>query len=100
MAVSAALAAASCGTVPLNSGQAEQKRGVVPWGNRPGRIIWPRPLPRHFIPATARPCTTADLRVFPADGNGATIFSLRKRRSLQADMCATDPHEQPSTRCE
>ena len=71
MAVSAALAAASCGTVPLTSGHREPTRGVVPWVNRPGRIIWPRPLPRRFVPATARPCTAAGLRVFPAGGNGA-----------------------------
>jgi len=47
MAVSAVLAAASCGTVPMNSGHREQappasnagRRGIVPWLNRPGRII-------------------------------------------------------------
>jgi hypothetical protein len=38
-------------------------------------MIWPRALPRHFIPATARPCTAADLRAFPAGGNGATGHS-------------------------
>jgi hypothetical protein len=80
IAVTAALAAVSCGTVPVPSGHREQappagragQRGVIPWVSQPGRIIWPRPLPRHFVPATALPCTAAGLRVFPAGGNGAT----------------------------
>jgi hypothetical protein len=75
LALSAAFAAVSCGTTTFGSGGAGQPRAVVPWVNRPGRIIWPRALPRHFIPATARPCTAADLRVFPAGGNGATGHS-------------------------
>lgn len=78
----------------------------MPWVNRPGRIVLPKPLPRHFVPATARPCSAADLRAFADGGNGAgghTEFTLGLRNVGQSTcllkgyprVVATEPGRKP-----
>ena len=52
------------------------ERGAVPWVDQPGQFFKPRPLPVHYRPANAPPCTAAQIRVSPDGQNGATGDSL------------------------
>ncbi|HEV2256427.1 MAG TPA: DUF4232 domain-containing protein [Streptosporangiaceae bacterium] len=78
-AVVVALAAAGCGSTvalvaragsPSPPVSPVSERGAVPWVDRPGRLFLPSPLPAQRLPANARPCTAAQVRVSPDGGNG------------------------------
>src|SRR5712691_7743338 len=87
--VVAAIAASGCGSMvapltqssPTPSIRPVNELGAVRWVDRPGRFFEPKALPTHLLPANARPCTSSDLRVFPAGGNGGghayQTFALR-----------------------
>jgi hypothetical protein len=79
VAVVVALAAAGCGSrvaplaqagSPSPSISPVSERGAVPWVNLRGRLFEASPLPVHWRPANARPCTAAQVRVSPDGANG------------------------------
>jgi len=82
--VVAALAAAGCGSTvapPARAGPPPpvspvSERGAVPWADLPGQFFEQSPLPVHWRPAGARPCTASQVRVSPDGGNGATGHSF------------------------
>ncbi len=94
--VLALLAAAGCGSTVAPVARAGpppvspvKERGAVPWVNLPGRFFEPSPLPAHWRPANARPCTASQLRVSPAGRNGATghLFAYFAFRNVSRTTC-------------
>lgn len=93
-----ALAVAGCGSKMASGAPGEppspqispvSDRGAVPWVNLPGRFFEPSPLPGHWLPANARPCTAAQVRVSPAGQNGATgrYFEYFAFRNVSRTTC-------------
>ena len=80
-----ALVTAGCGSkvgTPARAGPPSPsispvaERGAVPWVNQTGQFFKPQPLPVHYRPANAPPCTAAQVQVSPTGRNGATGFLL------------------------
>ena len=65
------------------------ERGAVPWVDQPGRFFKPQPLPVHYRPANAPPCTAAQVRVSPAGRNGAGgyLFWYFAFRNVSGTTC-------------
>ena len=102
MAASAGLVAtigvAGCGSTvaslaragpPSPSISPVSERGAVPWVDQPGQFFMPSPLPVHYRPANAPPCTAAQVRVSPAGRNGATgyLFWYLSFRNVGGATC-------------
>jgi hypothetical protein len=96
--VVAVLAAAGCGSTvapvaragpPSPSVSPVSERGAVPWADLPGQFFEPSPLPAHWRPANARPCTASQVRVSPDGGNGATghLFAYFAFRNVSRTTC-------------
>ncbi len=92
-----ALATAGCGSTvapPARAGPSPlispvSERGAVPWVDLPGRFFMPSPLPAHWRPANARPCTAAQVRVSPNGRNGAGghLFEYYAFRNVSRTTC-------------
>jgi len=98
VAVVAAIAASGCGSMvapltraasPTPSIRPVDEHGAVRWVDRPGRFFEPSPLPTHRLPANARPCTSAELRVFPegGDGGGGHSYQTFALRNVSRMTC-------------
>jgi hypothetical protein len=57
--------------------------------DRPGQLFEPSPLPVHYRPENAPPCTAAQVQVSPARPNGATgyLFWLFAFRNVSGTTC-------------
>lgn len=65
------------------------ERGAVPWVDQPGQLFKPSPLPVHYRPENAPPCTAAQVKVSPARPNGATGYLVWSFafRNVSATTC-------------
>jgi hypothetical protein len=50
------------------------ERGAVPWVDQPGQLFEPSPLPVHYRPENAPPCTAAQVQASPGRPNGAAGY--------------------------
>jgi hypothetical protein len=94
----AAIGVAGCGSTvaslaragpPSPSISPVSERGAVPWVDQPGQFFQPSPLPAHYRPTSAPPCTAAQLQVSPQGPNGAGghLFFYFDFRNVSGTTC-------------